>query len=159
MGAVVLDLLVWGTVATLAATVILELGQGVGWTRLSLPFLLGTAVSPRRHTAYAGGFALSFASGLAVAAVYGLVFATLGTASLRAGLVLGVLHGLVILAVMLPLLPHVHPRVASDDAGPTPRRRLEPPGFLGLNYGRPTPAVVLASTILFGGVLGAFVDL
>ena len=39
----------------------------------------------------------------------------------------------------LPLIPGLHPRMASEYQGPTPTRQLEPPGFLALNYGRPTP--------------------
>jgi hypothetical protein len=55
---------------------------------------------------------------------------------------------------MLPMLPYVHPRLASPYAGPTARRRLEPPGFLGLNYGRMTPITTLVSHAAYGAILG-----
>lgn len=153
---IIADILLWGMAATVAALTILEIGQGVGLTRFSLPFLLGTFATSIRHQAYAGGFALAFLGGWMFAALYGVIFLSLGEATWWLGLVLGVGHGLFVVAVLLPLLPHLHPRIASEDAGPTPRRRLEPPGFMGLYYGRATPAVVLAAMAVYGTVLGAF---
>ncbi|MET3920519.1 hypothetical protein [Arthrobacter sp. UYEF20] len=67
---------------------------------------------------------------------------------------LGLLHFAVALGVILPLLPGVHPRMASSRAGPASRSGLEPPGLLGLNYGIQTPAVALGAHLLYGTVLG-----
>ena len=49
----------------------------------------------------------------------------------------------------------MHPRVASEYEGPTAKKRLEPPGFLALHYGRNTPLVTLVAHIVYGAVLGA----
>ena len=68
----------------------------------------------------------------------------------------GGVHGLFLLVSALPLLPFVHPRMASDYHGATVTRQLEPPGFLALNYGRRTPVSVILAHLLYGGVLGAF---
>jgi len=51
------------------------------------------------------------------------------------GALLGLLHVAVALTVLLPLLPGVHPRMASHRAGPASTAVLEPPGLLALNYG------------------------
>ena len=51
------------------------------------------------------------------------------------GALLGALHVTVALTVPLPLLPGVHPRMASHRAGPASTAVLEPPGLLALNYG------------------------
>jgi len=59
------------------------------------------------------------------------------------------------LTVVLPLLPFVHPRMATEYDGPTATRRIEPAGFLGLNYGWRTPFTTLLGHTLFGAVLGA----
>ena len=58
--------------------------------------------------------------------------------------------------LVLPSLPGVHPRMASDSTGPRPTRMLEPPGFLALNYGYRTPMAVLIAHIAYGMVLGTF---
>jgi hypothetical protein len=57
--------------------------------------------------------------------------------------------------IFLPLLPYYHPRVATEYDAPTSTRRLEPPGFFGLNYGLGTPAVLLVAQTAYGAVLGS----
>jgi hypothetical protein len=46
--------------------------------------------------------------------------------------------------------------MASEQYGPTAHRLLEPPGFLALHYGLPTPIAVILSHVAYGVVLGAF---
>ncbi len=69
------------------------------------------------------------------------------------------MQALFILAVAMPLLPALHPRMASEQQGPTPTMQLEPPGFLALHYGRRTPLTVLLAHIAYGALLGAFYHL
>jgi len=57
---------------------------------------------------------------------------------------------------VMSLLPSFHPRMASEQKGPTVTRQLEPPGFLALNYGYQTPVSVLLAHLIYGGILGAF---
>jgi hypothetical protein len=45
--------------------------------------------------------------------------------------------------------------MASTYDGPTRIRRLEPPGFMGLNYGYRTPLTTVVGHILYGAILGA----
>jgi hypothetical protein len=52
------------------------------------------------------------------------------------------------------LMPGLHPRMASEQQGPTLMRQLEPPGFLALNYGYETPISVIVAHIVFGTILG-----
>lgn len=70
----------------------------------------------------------------------------------------GVLHGAVALLVIVPLLPGVHPHMASERAGLASAAALEPPGLLGLNYGRETPLVTMLAHIAFGVALGLLLD-
>ena len=60
--------------------------------------------------------------------------------------------------MIVPLLPGVHPRMASERAGLSTGTALEPPGLLGLNYGRETPLVTMGAHVLFGMVLGILLD-
>ena len=75
------------------------------------------------------------------------------------GAIVGVLHGAFLLVCAIPLLPYVHPRMASEHHGVTMRRQLEPPGFLAMNYGYQTPFTTLLAQAVYGGVLGACVQL
>lgn len=64
------------------------------------------------------------------------------------------LHVGIALTVLLPLLPGVHPRMASQRAGPASTAVLEPPGLFALNYGIQTPAVAAVVHVMYGIVLG-----
>jgi uncharacterized membrane protein YagU involved in acid resistance len=149
----------WGLIATLALTTLMQGAQGLGLSRMSIPFILGMILTPNRNTAPILGFAIQCAIGWAVAIVYALVFESLGTARWWLGGLMGLAHGIFILVAVLPLLPGVHPRMASEHHGPEPTGALEPPGFLALNYGRRTPLVTLVAHMLYGVVLGAFYQL
>jgi hypothetical protein len=59
----------------------------------------------------------------------------------------------------LGLLSYVHPRIASEYDGPIAHRRLEPPGFMGLHYGRQTPLVTLFGQVIYGTLLGLTLQL
>ena len=86
--------------------------------------------------------------------LHAAVFALLGRATWWIGALLGLLHVAVALTVILPLLPGVHPRMASTRAGPGTAAVLEPPGLLGLNYGIQTPAVAVVAHLVYGAMLG-----
>ena len=149
------NILLWGLVATVAMTTILHGSHGLGLTRLSLPFLAGTFVTGDRPLANVLGFILYTIGGWLFATLYVLVFASLDMVTWWLGALLGVLHGLFLLVVILPLLPYVHPRMATEYDGPTTKRRLEPPGFMGLNYGYRTPFTTLIAQAVYGAILGA----
>jgi hypothetical protein len=58
------------------------------------------------------------------------------------------------LAVFVPLVAGVHPRMASSRAGLSSTAALEPPGLFGINYGVATPLVAVAAHLAYGLVLG-----
>jgi hypothetical protein len=148
-----LDWLVTGFVATVVLTLLLSGAQGLGVTRMSLPYLLGAMFTPDRDRAKLLGVLVHLANGWVFSLVYFGIFSVAGRPSLLLGAVAGVVHGLFVAAVGLPLLPAFHPRVARPHAGPTAERRLEPPGFFGENYGWPTGAVIVLAHAVFGMLL------
>ncbi|MCK9530337.1 MAG: hypothetical protein M0R77_07210 [Gammaproteobacteria bacterium] len=150
------DVLLGGAVATALLTTILSASQGLGISRLSLPFIVGAFFTPDRARANVYGAIFYFIGGWLFALLYFWLFARLGNAGWFIGLLAGSLHGLFLLTVVLPLLPYIHPRMATDYDGPDVVARLEPPGFLGLNYGRRTPASTLIGHAIYGAVLGFF---
>lgn len=149
------SVLLWGFLASALMATILLGSQWLGLSRLSLPFLFGTFVTPDRRRANLLGFALYLAGGWLFAILYFMIFVKIGFATVWLGGLLGGVHGLFLLLVFLSFLPYVHPRMATEHDGPTVSRRLEPPGYLGLNYGRRTPLTTLLGQICYGAVLGA----
>jgi hypothetical protein len=149
----------WGLIATLVLTTVLSAAQGMGISRMGIPFMVGTIFTGNRGRAELWGFLAHLANGWAFALVYALIFESIGRTSWWLGAVLGVLHGLVVLVALMPLLPNLHPRMASEHRGPEPTRALEPPGFLALNYGHRTPLVTIAAHLVYGTIIGAFYHL
>ena len=154
-----LFLLLWALLATVAMTAILEGSQGLGYSRLSLPFLIGTFFTSNRRKAAVIGFLVYTIGGWLFAFIYIGIFLSVAVFTWWFGMLIGILHGIILLVWALPVLPYVHPRLASEYNGVTSQRRLEPPGFLALNYGRMTPLTTLIGQAVYGATLGGFVQL
>jgi hypothetical protein len=156
---------IWGTLVggflgTVVLTTILRGASELGWTRMDLPFLLGTAVTPDRIRAKLAGYAMHFLFGLLFSLGYWLVFATAGRGGIAIGALVGLVHGLFAgTALVSILLPAVHPRMGTgfDAAGSAPL--LEPPGFMLINYGRRTPAATILSHVVYGAIVGGLAGL
>src|SRR5438045_2860574 len=148
--------LLWGFVATVVLTAILAGSQGIGFTRMNLPYLLGTMFTPDRDRAKLLGVLVHFANGWIFSLVYVAAFHSVGRATWWFGALIGLVHASFVLAVGMPALPGLHPRMANEQQGPTVVRQLEPPGFLALHYGARTPLSVLAAHAIFGAILGEF---
>jgi hypothetical protein len=144
----------FGLIATALLTAVMIAAQLAGLTRLDLPLLLGTIVTADPDRARVVGFFIHLAIGEAFALGYAATFALLDTATWWLGALLGLVHVAVALTVLVPLLPGVHPRMASARAGPSSTAVLEPPGLLGANYGGQTAAVAIVSHLVYGIALG-----
>jgi uncharacterized membrane protein YagU involved in acid resistance len=145
---------VFGLVATAALTAVMTTAQLAGLTRLDLPLVLGTLVTEDPDRARLAGFVIHLGVGQIFALGYATVFALLHRATWWLGGLLGLLHAAVALMVLLPVLPGLHPRMASHRAGPVSRAVLEPPGPLALNYGIQTPVVAVLAHLVYGVALG-----
>lgn len=145
---------VFGLVATSVLTAVMITAQLAGWTRLDIPLMLGTVVVEDPDRARVAGFFIHLVNGQAFALVYAGAFAAVERATWWAGALLGLAHAFVALAVIVPLLPGVHPRMASERAGPGAGPVLEPPGLFGLNYGVQTPLVAVVAHVAYGAALG-----
>ena len=146
--------LVWGFAATAVLTTLMAGSEGMGITRMNIPHMLGTMFTANRDRAKVYGAALHFLNGWAFSIVYVAGFHAAHRFTWWFGMFLGLIHGLFVAAVVLPVMPGVHPRMASELRGPTVARQLEPPGFLALNYGARTPISVLIAHLAFGAMLG-----
>ena len=144
----------FGVIATATLTVVMIGAQLAGLTRLDLPLVLGTLVTADPDRARVAGFFIHLTVGQGFARGYAATFALLDRATWWLGGLLGLLHVGIAMTVLLPLLPGVHPRMASHRAGPSSTAALEPPGLLALNYGIQTPVVAVVAHLAYGGVLG-----
>jgi uncharacterized membrane protein YagU involved in acid resistance len=151
--------LLWGFVSTVVLTAILAGSQGLGLTRMNIPYLLGTMFTPNRDRAKLYGILFHLVNGWIFSLIYVAAFHAWGMATWWLGAVTGVVHAAFVLAVGVALLPGLHPRMASEQYGPTVVRQLEPPGFLALHYGTRTPISVLLAHAVFGIILGSFYSL
>lgn len=52
----------------------MALAQGLGFTRMSIPFMIGTIVTPARDRAMVPGYAMHCVNGVLSALIYALVF-------------------------------------------------------------------------------------
>lgn len=148
----------FGLGATIALTAIMLLAQLAGLSRMDIPMMLGTMFSEDPDRARVYGFFVHLVNGQIFALFYAAAFSLLGLATWWLGGIFGAFHGLAALIVMVPLLPGVHRRMASERGGPRLDAILEPPGFFALNYGRETPVVTLIAHVTYGVLLGAFLN-
>jgi hypothetical protein len=137
-------------------TTFMSASQGLRLTRMSVPYLLGTFVTPDRDRAKLFGFLLHLANGWVFSLLYVAAFHSWHRATWWLGAAIGVVHAAFVLTAGMHLLPGLHPRMASEHHGPTAARQLEPPGLLALNYGVGTPVSVVAAHLVFGAILGGF---
>ena len=150
------DLILWGFAATLMLTTVMAVAKPLGFTRMDLPFILGTMFTPDRNKAPWLGFLIHLVMGWIFAFIYGAAFQSSGLHTWWFGMCIGFVQGTFVLSIGLQIIASFHPRMAQPYQGPTPTKQLEPPGFFLLNYGKGTPLITLLAHLLYGGVLGMF---
>lgn len=154
-----LAMIVGALIAALTMTAVMSGARALGLSRLSLPLLLGTMATPNRDRAIPIGIGMHIVIAMLVALPYFGIFALLDAATWWIGALLGAGHGAITHLVFFPALPGLHPWMSSERDGPEPTRTLEPPGPLGLNYGKGTPLVGLVAHVVFGALLGGAMQL
>lgn len=148
----------FGFGATVALTAVLVAAQLGGLTRMDIPMMLGTVFVEDPDRARVVGSFVHLVNGQGFALLYASAFAALDRATWWLGALFGGLHGFAALTLIVPLLPGIHPRMASDRSGPSGANILEPPGLFGLNYGKQTAWVTLVAHVLYGTFLGMFLS-
>ena len=144
-----------GFLGTLVLATMLRAASELRFTRMDLPFLLGTSVTENRRRAKVYGYLFVFALGLAFAIVYGVCFEAIGRSGWWLGALVGALHALFTSTVLVNvLLPILHRHIGTPETAADEIALLEPPGFLMLNYGRNTFLVTLAAHMMYGAIVG-----
>ena len=155
----VLSWALWGFVGTVVLSTLAASCEGLGLTRMNIPLMLGTMFTPNRDRAKVVGLGVHLVNGWIFSLLYIATFRMLDRSGVLLGGGIGLLHALFVLTVGMRVLPGLHPRMASEQHGPSVARQLEPPGFLALNYGVSTPIAVIVTHVVFGMILGGFYHL
>src|SRR3546814_2095423 len=93
----ILEMVLWGALATAAMTGMMQGALGLGLSRLSIPFMVGAMFSGNRRMATVVGVAHYILGGWAFAFLYFLMLTSLNLLTWWAGGLLGLVHGLVLL--------------------------------------------------------------
>jgi hypothetical protein len=125
----IVEILLWGLLATGLLTTVLRASQALHLTRMDIPMMLGALVTPNRDRAKIIGFVIHFFNGWWMALIYAAFFHGFGFATWWLGALMGLAHAAFVLIVVLPLLPGGHSRMASDEHGPDPTLFWSRPAF------------------------------
>jgi hypothetical protein len=77
--------LLWGFVATLALTTVMAASQGLRFTRMNIPYMLGAMFTPSRDRAKLIGFGVHLVNGWLFSLAYVAAFHSWGRATWWAG--------------------------------------------------------------------------
>ncbi|MGE3449239.1 MAG: hypothetical protein AB7H92_16860 [Microbacteriaceae bacterium] len=142
-----------GVLGGLAFLVVVTMGFAIGMTRMNFLQVLGTMLAPKasRPTVYATGLAAHLMASAGFGLVHAGLLHAIGITSVgeAAGwdLVLGMAHGVVILAMLPAMLTAMHPLVRNG--------AMDRPGVALTGFGTGTPVGSLMAHVAFGLVVGA----
>ena len=140
--------LVWGFAATVVLTTLMASSQGLGLTRMNIPYILGTMFTVDRDRAKALGVLIHLLNGWMFSLVYVAAFHLWGGPTWWKGALIGLVHAGFVLAYVLK--GEVMTRISGQ--GPakiykTGEMFFEPPGSVheeSANPSRTEPAQLLA---------------
>lgn len=134
-----LPALIAGFIGTVAMTLGMTMGKSMGMTTMDIALISGgMLLGDERKARRAGMFIHFVVMGTVVfGSVYALLFQALDSAGWTTGLAIGLAHAA------------VHPRMQPLAEG----FRLDPPGIMGVNYGRGTPLGLLMGHAIYGVVV------
>jgi hypothetical protein len=138
-----------GFVATIMAAAFFRLARSFHITTFSPTILLGCVVlpDPRRPHTDALGFVFLLLAGSSLGAlIFRILLDSIGRADWVGGVVVGGVMGLLI-SLAAPLFGTIS---ACVKAGLIPA-----PGRLGTGWGKATPGIILAGSMLYGGIFAA----
>lgn len=149
-----------GLVGTLVMTAMMTMSKAAGMSDMPpMPLVMGSMVDGDRRRALAMGTLAHYV--VMGTVVFGLVYAALFTAfdndAWWIGAVVGAVHGVLVGAIFMPMMPSMHPRMAAvgevgstvdtDERGEVVIRS---PGFFGKDWGGMTPAGLVMGHAVYG---------
>lgn len=162
MSIAVIPALVAGLVGTGAMSAMMQLAASMGLTRMPpMPLVIGSMMSGDKEKASRIGLMIHFVvMGTLVFGIgYAALFAAFDDASIGAGALIGLVHGVVVGAMAMPMMAAIHPRMAASagSAGSVTveggQVSLSAPGVFGTRWGGMTPIGMIAGHVVFGVVM------
>jgi hypothetical protein len=141
-----------GIVGSLAFLMVVYMGLGTGMTRMNFLYILGSMIVPRapRRTQYTVGLMAHLMLGAGFGVVHAGLLHAIGITSVGQAaawdLVIGAVHGAIILVAMPMMLVMAHPLVRGG--------AIERPGVALTGFGGMTPMGSLMAHAAFGLVTG-----
>lgn len=146
-----LPALIAGFVGTAAMTIMMMMGKSMGMTTMDIALISGGMIAKDEKSARViGNFVHWIMMGTIVfGIVYALLFQALDSAGAGTGLIIGIVHGLIVGVMAMPMMGAIHPRMQPVADG----FHLDSPGFMGVSYGKGTPAGLIVGHALYGLVV------
>jgi hypothetical protein len=139
-----------GLVGTAVMTFLMTVGRSMGMTSMDIALLVGSMATDDEHSARRLGSAVHWMMGTIVfGVVYAVVFVLLDSAAAVTGSLIGVVHALILGALVMPMMASVHPRMQ----GEADELHLASPGFFGVGFGRGTPFGLVLGHAVYGLVV------
>ncbi len=125
-----------GFLATLIMTAMIKMSTAAGMTEMpSFELMTGSMMSGDEKTAKAVGAIVHYVmmGTIVFGLIYAFLFQTFDSASWVTGLVIGILHGLVVGLMFMPMMPSMHPRIgeAAVIEQQSGEIHLSSPGLMG----------------------------
>ena len=158
----VLPALVAGLIGTGVMSALMAMAGSMGMTRMPpMHLLTGSMMSGDRAQASKVGIMVHYIvmGTVMFGLIYAGLFTAIGSASVVTGVGLGLVHGVLVGAMAMPMMASVHPRIskASGDDGAVVTEegelRIAAPGFFGIKWGAMTPMGMIVGHVVFGAVV------
>lgn len=162
--------LVAGFAGAVAMSLVMAAGRAARLTSMPpMPVILGSMMAARRNIIRPIGLVLHYVvlSTFVFGLIYAALFTAFDSASWWVGALIGLVHGVLVGAIAMPMMPAVNPRMRREPAmahagGGPPQTIVERPGgtieltaprFMGRGYGAMTPAGLVIAHIVYGIVV------
>lgn len=161
--------LVAGFAGNVALSLLTAVAKAVGLTRMPpMPMILGSMMVARRKLIRPIGLLIHYVvlGAVVFGLIYGALFTAFDSAAWWVGALIGLVHGVLVAAVVIPMMPAVHPRMRRQasvartrGAPPQPVVQhpngtvdLAAPGLLSRGYGAMTPVGIVVAHVAYGVV-------
>lgn len=138
--------IVAGLAGAVVFSIFTAMARAMGMTEMSIEKTLGLMFG-KGNGAQAMGWVMHLIAGVIFALIYAYIFVAVGaTNGWFFGGVIGLFHGVVVGAMVMPMMGIIHPAVKAGE--------MKAPGFFAVNAGPMTPMGLVVGHIVFGVVLG-----
>ncbi len=154
----VIPALVAGLVGTVVMSAMMRAANAAGMTRMPpMPLVVGSMMAgdPARARRLGAMIHYLVMGTIVFGLAYAALFVWFGSAAAVTGIAVGAVHGLVVGAIALPMLPMMHPRMnGAVDGSPADTSSgvvvLSAPGFFGARWGGMTPVGLVTGHVIYG---------